>query len=329
MQRRAFITVLGGVAAAWPLGARAQQPSMPVIGLLYAVSAEEWADRTAAMRQGLNESGFVEGRNVAIEYRWAGGRLDRLPAMAADLVGRKVAVILVGGSTVATQAAMAATKSIPIVFTAGVDPLIAGFVASLNKPGGNVTGVALVVGGELESKRLELLHELIPTAVKIALLVNPHNPVMSKFDSEGGQTAARRLGLDIIVVAGGTENEIEEAFAIAVQQRVAALQIGSDAFFQNQREQIAALALRHAMPTMSSTPEEATAGSLMSYGADPIEVYRQAGIYVGRILKGEKPADLPVVLPTKFKLTINLKTAKALGLTIPESFLLRADRVIE
>jgi putative tryptophan/tyrosine transport system substrate-binding protein len=329
MQRRAFITVLGGVAAAWPLGARAQQPSMPVIGLLYAVSAEEWADRTAAMRQGLNESGFVEGRNVAIEYRWAGGRLDRQPAMAADLVGRKVAVILVGGSTVATQAAMAATKSIPIVFTAGVDPLIAGFVASLNKPGGNVRGVALVVGGELESKRLELLHELIPTAVKIALLVNPHNPVMSKFDSEGGQTAARRLGLDIIVVAGGTENEIEEAFAIAVQQRVAALQIGSDAFFQNQREQIAALALRHAMPTMSSTPEEATAGSLMSYGADPIEVYRQAGIYVGRILKGEKPADLPVVLPTKFKLTINLKTAKALGLTIPESFLLRADRVIE
>ena len=329
MKRREFITLIGGAAATWPLGARAQQPSMPVIGLLYAMSAEEWADRTAAMRQGLNESGFVEGRNVAIEYRWADGHLDRLPAMAADLVGRKVAVILEGGSSVATRAAMAATQSIPIVFTAAVDPVAAGFVASLNKPGGNVTGVALVVG-ELGSKRLELLHELIPTAVKIALLVNPHNPVMSKFDIESGQTAAaRRLGLEINVVDGGTENEIERAFAIAVQQRVAALQVGSDAFFQNQREQIAALALRHAMPTISSTPEEAAAGSLMSYGADPIDVYRQAGIYVGRILKGEKPADLPVVLPTKFKLTINLKTAKALGLTIPESFLLRADRVIE
>jgi putative ABC transport system substrate-binding protein len=328
MQRRAFITLLGGAAAVWPLGARAQQPSMPVIGLLYAVSADEWADRTAAMRQGLNESGFVEGRNVTIEYRWADGHLDRLPAMAADLVGRKVVVILVGGSSVATRAAMAATQSIPIVFTSGIDPVTAGFVASLNKPGGNVTGVALFAG-ELGSKRLELLHELIPTAAKIGLLVNPHNPVASKFDIESGQTAARRLGLEINVVEGGTENEIERAFAIAVQQRVAALQVGSDAFFQNQREQIAALALRHAMPTISSTPEEAAAGSLMSYGADPINEYRQAGIYVGRILKGEKPADLPVVLPTKFSLTINLKTAKALGLAIPESFLLRADHVIE
>jgi putative ABC transport system substrate-binding protein len=327
MRRRTFITLIGG-ASAWPLTARAQQPSIPVIGALYAVSAEEWAERMAAMRQGLNESGFVDGRNVAVEYRWADGHLDRLPAMAADLVRRKVAVILAGGSVVATQAAMAATQSIPIVFTSGVDPVIAGLVTSLNKPGGNVTGVSLV-DGELGSKRLELLHELIPTAVKIALLVNPHNPVMSKFDIESGQTAARHLGLEINVVGGGAENEIEQAFAIAVQQGVAALQIGSDAFFQNQREQIAALALRHAMPTISSTPEEATAGSLMSYGADPINEYRQVGIYVGRILKGEKPADLPVVLPTKFSLTINLKTAKALGLTIPESFLLRVDRVIE
>jgi putative tryptophan/tyrosine transport system substrate-binding protein len=328
MRRRTFITLIGGATAAWPVTARAQQPSMPVIGLLYAVSAEEWADRTAAMRQGLNESGFVEGRNVAIEYRWADGHLDRLPAMAADLVGRKVAVILVGGSSVGNRAAMAATQSIPIVFTSGIDPVTAGFVTSLNKPGGNVTGVALVVS-ELGSKRLELLHELIPTAKKIALLVNPRNPEVSKFDIESGEKAARRLGLEINVVEGGTESDIEGAFATAVRQQVAALQVGSDAFFQNQREQIAALALRHAMPTISSTPEEATAGSLMSYGADPIDVYRQAGIYVGRILKGEKPADLPVVLPTKFKLTINLKTAKALGLTIPESFLLRADRVIE
>jgi putative ABC transport system substrate-binding protein len=327
MRRRTFITLIGG-ASAWPFTARAQQPSMPVIGLLYAVSAEEWADRTAAMRQGLNESGFVEGRNVAIEYRWADGHLDRLPAMAADLVGRKVAVILVGGSVVATRAAMAATQSIPIVFTTGVDPVIAGLVTSLNKPGGNVTGVSLVIG-ELGSKRLELLHELIPTAKKIALLVNPRNPETSKFDIEIGQTAARRLGLEIIVVDGGTKDDIERALAIAVQQRAAALQIGSDAFFQNSREQIAALALRHAMPTISSTSEEATTGSLMSYGADPIDVYRQAGIYLGRILKGEKAADLPVMLPTKFNLTINLKTAKTLGLTIPESFLLRADRVIE
>jgi putative tryptophan/tyrosine transport system substrate-binding protein len=221
MRRRGFIGLIGG-AAAWPVTARAQQPSMPVIGLLYAVSAEEWADRTAAMRQGLNESGFVEGRNVAIEYRWADGHLDRLPAMAADLVGRKVTVILAGGSSVATQAAMAATRSIPIVFTAGIDPVTAGFVASLNKPGGNVTGVALVVS-ELGSKRLELLHELIPTAKKIALLVNPRNPEVSKFDIETGQTAARRLGLEIIVVDGGTEDDIERAFAIAVQQRAAAL----------------------------------------------------------------------------------------------------------
>ena len=328
MRRRTFITLIVGAAAAWPLAARAQQPSMPVIGALYAVSAEEWAERMVAMRQGLNESGFVDGKNVAIEYRWADGHLDRLPALAADLVGRKVAVILVGGSSVATRAAMAATRSIPIVFTTGVDPVSAGLVASLNKPGGNATGVSLVVG-ELGSKRMELLHELLPTAVKIALLVNPHNPAMAKSDIESGQTAARRLGLEISVLDGGTENEIERAFAIAVQQRVAALQVGSDAFFQNQREQIATLALRHAMPTISSSPEEAAAGFLMSYGANPINEYRQVGVYVGRILKGEKPADLPVMLPTKFDLIINLKTAKALGLTIPESFLLRADRVIE
>jgi putative ABC transport system substrate-binding protein len=327
MRRRTFIALIGG-ASAWPLAARAQQPSMPVIGALYAVSAEEWAERMDAVRQGLKESGFVDGKNVTIEYRWAEGHLDRLPAMVADLVARKVAVILVGGSSVATRTVMAATQSIPIVFTTGVDPVTAGLVASLNKPGGNATGVSLVVG-ELGSKRLELLHELLPTAVKIALLVNPRNLVMSTFDSEGGQAAARRLGMEISVVGGSTESEIEQAFATAVQQRAAALQVGSDAFFQNQREQIAALALRHALPTISSTPEEALAGSLMSYGADPINEYRQVGIYVGRILKGEKPADLPVMLPTKFNLTINLKTAKALGLAIPESFLLRADRVIE
>jgi putative ABC transport system substrate-binding protein len=299
MQRRNFLGVLGG-AVAWPLTARAQQPGMPVIGVLYAVSAVEWADRMAAVRQGLKESGFVEGRNVAIEYRWADGHLDRLPAMAADLVRRKVAVILVGGSAVAIRAAMAATQSIPIVFTSGTDPVTAGFVASLNKPGGNVTGVAML-DSELGSKRLELLHELIPTAMKIALLVNPHNPDTSKVDIESGQAAARRLGLEINVVNGGTENDIERAFATAVQQRAAALQVGADAFFRNQREQIAALALRHAMPTISSTREETVAGSLMSYGSNPTNEYRQAGIYVGRILKGERPADLPVVQPTKFE----------------------------
>jgi putative ABC transport system substrate-binding protein len=261
-----------------------------------------------------------------IEYRWAEGRYDRLPAMAADLVGRKVAVIVAGGG--GPKAAMTATRSIPIVFTTGSDPIAGGFVTSLNRPGGNATGVTLY-GRELTSKRLELLHELLPTAERIALLVNPSEPIDTQTDTADAQAAARRLGLEVIVVGAVSENEIESALTAAVQQGAAALFCGIDAFLISRGEQIAALALRHALPTSFQQRAAVTAGALMSYGPNAPDLYRQAGLYVGRILKGEKPGDLPVLQPTKFDLVINLKTAKALGLTIPESFLLRADEVIE
>ena len=328
MRRRDFITLLTGTAAAWPLSARAQQPGMPVVGVLYGVSAAEWAERMVAVRRGLAETGFVDGRNVVMEYRWAEGQYDRLPAMAADLVGRKVAVVLSGGSDIATRAAMAATKTIPIVFTTAGDPAQQGLVASLNRPGGNVTGVT-VFSRELGPKRLELLHELLPTANKIALLLNQNSPEESQLDIQSMQTAARTLGLEMIVLRAGTEQEIESAFATVVQQRADALFLGVEAYLSSRREQIAALALRHALPTISSSSEAVPAGQLMSYGSSQADMYRQAGVYVGRILKGEKSADLPVMQPTKFELVVNLKTAKAIGLTIPGSFLLRADEVIE
>jgi putative tryptophan/tyrosine transport system substrate-binding protein len=327
MKRREFITLLGGVVA-WPLAARAQQAAMPVIGSLYGVSAAEWASPMAGFRRGLSEWGFDEGRNVAIEYRWAEGQFDRMPAMAADLVRRKVAVILVGGNLDGVRAAISATQTIPIVFTTASNPVTNGLVASLNRPGGNATGVT-VFAAELGPKRLELLHEALPTAKKIALLVNPKVPAVMEGDIQGAQTAARSLGLDVIVVRASRENEIEEAFATAAQERASAVQVGDDAFLDGRREKIAALSLRHALPTMSLTREAAAAGSLMSYGSNRLDVYRHAGIYVGRILKGEKPADLPVQQPAKFELVINLKTAKALGLDVPATLLARADEVIE
>ncbi len=333
MKRREFITLLGS-AAAWPLAARAQQhPPMgvpplsganrPVIGFLHDVLAAEYG-----FRRGLSEMGFVEGRNVAIDYRSASGQSDRLPAMAADLVSRSVAVIISIDSDLATRAAMAATKAIPIVFTTAGNPVQLGFVASLNRPGGNATGIT-TFGRELLPKRLELLREFLPTTSKIALLLNTNSPATSQVEVESAQVAAGRLGLEITVVSAGTEAEIESALATAVQQRVAALLVASDVFLSSRHEYIAVLALRHALPTISNDRLAVVAGQLMSYASNSDELYGLAGTYVGRILKGEKPADLPVMQPTKFELAVNLKTAKAIGLTIPESFLLRADEVIE
>jgi putative tryptophan/tyrosine transport system substrate-binding protein len=325
MRRREFIAGLG-TAAAWPVVARAQQTAVPVIGVLYAVSAAEWTGPMSGFHHGLGEIGYVEGRNVAIEYRWANGEFDRMPEMAADLIKRNVAVILVGGYLPGVRTVMAATRTIPIVFTTNTDPVANGIVASLNRPGGNVTGVS-GLGGALVPKRLEVLHELVPTATKFAVLINPANQATMQ-EAILGARAARRLRLEIILVEASTENEIEKAFVSAVQQGVAGL-VAEDAYFENRRDQIAALGLRHRLPTTIGSRESAAAGALMFYGANLADFYRQAGIYVGRILKGEKPADLPVVQPTKFELVINLKTAKALGLTIPETLLATADEVIQ
>ena len=328
LRRREFITVLGSAVAAWPLAARAQQATMPVIGVLHGTSAAQWADRMAGFHRGLGEAGFAEGRNVTIEYRWAEGQFERLPAMAADLVSRKVAVISAGAPDVALRAAMAATKTIPVVFVTASNPVGAGFVPSLGRPEGNVTGITLI-GAELVPKRLELLRELLPGATRIAVLVNPNNPGLMRDNIQQSEAAVRRLGLEMVVIEAGTESEIESAVVAAVQQQASALSIATDAYLNSRSRQIASFALRHALPTTGESRETVAAGLLMSYGPNQVDSYRQAGLYVGRILKGEKPADLPVLQPTKFELVINLTTAKAVGLKISESFLLRADEVIE
>jgi ABC-type uncharacterized transport system substrate-binding protein len=324
MMRRTFITLLGG-AAAWPLAARAQQPAMPVIGFLNTRAPGEDAHVLAAFRQGLTETGYVEGRNVTIEYRWAEGHNDRLPALAADLVRQKVTVIVANSQ--ATAAAKAATTTIPIVFATGADPVQIGFVASLNRPGGNLTGVASL-DAELGQKRLELLHELLPRAGIIAALVNPTFPG-SDIVSRDLQAAASTLGLQIHILYATTERDINTAFATLLQLRAEALVIGNDPFFNSRSDQLATLALRYAVPTIYQFRQFAAAGGLLSYGTSITEVYRLVGVYAGRVLKGEKPADLPVQRLVKVELIINLKTARTLGLTIPLPLLGRADEVIE
>jgi putative tryptophan/tyrosine transport system substrate-binding protein len=325
MNRREFIALLGG-AAAWPLAARAQQATMPVIGFLNSQSPGGYAPIAAAFHQGLSEIGFVEGQNVAIEYRWAQGRNDRLRALAAELVRRQVAVIAAAGSSSAL-AAKAETTTLPIVFSAAVDPVAVGLVASLDRPGGNVTGVT-DLSVELRQKQVEMLHELAPTATVLAALLNPTFPG-SETQSRDLQAAARKLGLQLHVVHASTERDFDPTFAAMVQLRAGLLVIGADPFFFGHRDQIAALAVRHRMPAIFFLREFAAVGGLMSYGPSVTDIYRQVGIYAGRILKGEKPADLPVQEPTKYELVINLKTAKALGIEMPPALLARADEVIE
>jgi putative ABC transport system substrate-binding protein len=325
MRRRDFNTLYCG-AAAWPLAARAQQ-TMPVVGFLHQGSAKQYETFAAAFREGLNKSGYVEGRNVAIQYRWAEGHYDQLPQMAADLVRRKVSVIA-SAYAVAGVAAKVATSTIPIIFVTGTDPIRDGLVPALNRPGGNVTGVTFF-SALLGAKRLGLLHDLLPAASTLALLINPANRMVSESYLKDVQSAARPLGLRIIVVPASSEQEIEVGFRTMVEQRIDALMISADAFLVTRQDQIIALAARHAIPTMYTQRENVVAGGLMSYATDIAGAYRELGIYLGRILKGEKPSELPVAQSTKFEFVLNLKTATTLGLTIPPGLLAIADEVIE
>ena len=329
MRRREFITLVGGAAVAWPLAAHAQQPAMPVVGVLSA----EWpnavtADRLHAFRGGLNDTGYFEGRNVTIEYRWAEGRNDRLPALAAELVRLPVNLIVCAGSTPATIAAKAASTTVPIVFYGGANPVSMGLVASLSRPGGNVTGVT-TLNVEIGAKRLEVLHELVPTATMIAGLVNPTNPVIAETETRDLQAAARTLGLTLHMLHASSEQEIDTAFMTLVQVRAGALVIGTDALFNSRSEQLAVLTLRHEVPAIYQFREFVLSGGLASFGTTVVDTYRPLGVYTGRILKGEKPADLPVQQATKLDLIINMKTANALGITVPLPLVGRADEVIE
>jgi ABC-type uncharacterized transport system substrate-binding protein len=327
MQRREFLSVLGSAATIWPLAARAQQPMIPVIGFLNTASADGYVIMASGFRQGLKETGYVDGQNVTIEYRWAEGHNDRLPAMAADLVRRQVAVIA-ATSAPAALAAKAATTTIPIVFETGADPVVLGLVASLSRPGGNITGVTQT-NVEIAPKRLQLLHEVIPAAKVIGLLVNPTDGVLAESYTKGVQAAARSLGLELHVLNASTERDFDSVFAKLIQLRAGGLVISGGAFLTSHSEQLAVLAVRHAVPTIFQSREFAIAGGLLSYGAAISEAYRLAGNYVGRILKGETPANLPVQQAIKVAMYINLSTAKALGINIPLPLLGRADEVIE
>ena len=327
-RRRQFITLLGGAAAAWPLAARAQQPALPVIGILEAGGAELNPGNATAFRKGLSETGYTEGQTVAIEYRWAEGQYERLPELAAELVRRRAAVIVTPFSVAATLAARAATTTVPIVFSTGADPVETGLVASLNRPGGNVTG-AVTMNAELAAKRFGLLQELLPTATRFAVLVNPTTARVAKAVTADVQAAASVTGRQVEVLTASTSREIDTAFATVVQKRIDTLLHSPDLFFTTRRAQIIVLAARHAVPVIYANREDAVAGGLMSYGSSMADVSRQLGIYAGRTLKGEKPADMPVLRATKFEFVINLQTAKTIGITVPPTLLARADEVFE
>jgi len=327
MRRREFISLIGGVAATWPLAAQAQQPTLPVVGFVNIASAKDYEPQSSAFLKGLSEAGYIDGRNVAVEFHWAEERIDRLPPMLADLVHRQVAVIA-ATSTEAAVVAKAATTTIPIVFETASDPIRLGLVASLNRPGGNVTGVTNV-NVEIAPKRLQMLHELVPAASAMALLVNPANPRVTETNIKLFGTAAHALGLELHVLNASTERDFDGVFAKLIQLRAGGLVIGPDSFFTGRSEQLAALTVRHAVPAIYHIRSFAAAGGLLSYGAETADSYRLTGIYVGRVLKGEKPADLPIQQATKVELYINLKTAKVLGLNIPNTLIGRADELFE
>jgi putative tryptophan/tyrosine transport system substrate-binding protein len=328
VNRRDFITLLGWGAATWPIAADAQQAAMPVIGFLGSASPDRWVGRMRAFHQGLSETGYAESRNVAMEYRWAEGQNDQLGPLAAELVSRQLTVIVAPGSTPAALAAKAATTTIPIVFEVASDPVELGLVTSLARPGGNITGV-ISLNAEVAPKRLELLHELVPTAAVVGLLVNPTNPNLADFTTKNLRAAARSLGLEMHVLHASAERDFDTVFATLLQVRAGALVIGADPFFTSRLEQLAALTLRHAVPTVYQFREFTAAGGLMSYGGSLTDTFRAAGVYTGRILRGDKPAELPVHQTTKVELFLNLKAAKALGLDVPATLLARADEVIE